>query len=953
MNLPDQIQFQGSAESKGFNPITPASPTRALEADAARLSQSWEQAAGKTLAQEQRLINFNDQQIKYNVEALSGFSQTLSKRLTEWQDAKNESLMEAGLMEAYADGLPKETEDKFNAEEAALTQADTQTRIISADYQAQGGDQFVAEKFRNLSGWKKYGYARGLAELAGVNYPTFYAQQAASASVVINDQKVTLATATDPAERAAIEAQIRGKYLRQFGGLNPALLNKYMFPQMKAHEAKAAIEWSEQRSAILKEERKAEAQDALWAGIQSGRGGDAFVQFTQQFQGDFGGLGNTRKMGAELLTQMIKDRKIGQPEVDAILNHKFVAKDGNLVTLGEYWGRDFAGVKDALYTASRTDLQQQLQRQEDQASEFKLEFDRATAERRAQGKDWSEAELKALSDDYASKGLGEAPDWLKNAMTKEDRSNRDDKERLLALRQSRGYLTEEDLRNITPTLYSEMVGYVKADKPLAEAPESLTTEANTKIATLAGERLNETDGTKEKSSAYQNARYNAQRAYSKYFAEAVREGRTQQEAHEKAMQRIEANFKVGTYTVKPTATADQTRQLNYAQASKAWSKNPSLVNTAVLPGTEQDLVLLEQYAKTGRGEIPYIYNQLAQGHRNLTAWDIAEAQLQAAGKGSLLRPQAQQYVDRQDPQIKRLLQWRPTAARSNRVAIGTGWKPMLDLIASKESLSYGEYDAMNSGGSNNGTVAFGSANSMDVFGRGLSTMTIGEVMNLQAQGKLHAAGRYQIIGKTLKDVMRTSPQGLTANSPFNAATQDSLAIALARRRIAAGNSLTGLRNEWVGLQKVSDTTLQNAINNINVQSPYNEPENLLPRLVYRIGNRGYGSTGPHLDVKPVSPGTLQANQSLPAISMKELDPYMLVGKGKKALSQGTTTTDNDSRHRSRGSFGHDFAAPDGTPVYLTNGARVVGSFKGDGGTDHTIIELPDGRRYQLLHGVNA
>ena len=92
MKQPDQIQFQGSAESKGFNPITPASPTQALDADAARLSQSWESAAGKTLAQEQRLINFNDQQTKYNVEALSGFSQTLSKQLTEWQDAKNESL---------------------------------------------------------------------------------------------------------------------------------------------------------------------------------------------------------------------------------------------------------------------------------------------------------------------------------------------------------------------------------------------------------------------------------------------------------------------------------------------------------------------------------------------------------------------------------------------------------------------------------------------------------------------------------------------------------------------------------------------------------------------------------------------------------------------------------------------------------------------------------------------
>jgi len=87
--------------------------------------------------------------------------------------------------------------------------------------------------------------------------------------------------------------------------------------------------------------------------------------------------------------------------------------------------------------------------------------------------------------------------------------------------------------------------------------------------------------------------------------------------------------------------------------------------------------------------------------------------------------------------------------------------------------------------------------------------------------------------------------------------------------------------------------------------------------------------------------------------MRELDPFIAVGSPRTPLSQGTTTTDNDAAHRNRGSFGHDFAAPDGTPVYLTNGARVVGTFKGDGGTDHTIVELPDGRRYQLLHGTNA
>ena len=165
--------------------------------------------------------------------------------------------------------------------------------------------------------------------------------------------------------------------------------------------------------------------------------------------------------------------------------------------------------------------------------------------------------------------------------------------------------------------------------------------------------------------------------------------------------------------------------------------------------------------------------------------------------------------------------------------------------------------------------------------------------------------------------------------------------------------MVGLRNEWVGLRNVSDTALQKAIAAFNNPSPFNQPDNLLPRLVYRIGNRGYGSTGPHLDVKPVQPGTFQTDASLPPLSATELDRYVVVGSKQKPLSQGTVTTDNDKTHRSRNSFGHDFAAPDGTPVFLKNGAQVVGTYKGDGGTDHTIIQLPDGRRYQFLHGLNT
>lgn len=953
MALPEQLQFRGSAESKGFAPIQQASPTAAIQESVNALNNSLDRNAALGSQNIEREYQAKVRSIDGTIRALSSFSNTLGDIWEQKQKEQNAADEEEGLMLAFTEGIPQEEMDAFNKQEALLNQADSATRTIAGQIEQEGGSPFVANKFRELSGWKAYGYAKGLAMKGGTNYPLFYAQEAQNTSVVINGQEITLDTARNPAERAAVESQIRRKYLRQYLGINPALLNKYLFPQMMEHENRQAIEWGERIAAIHKEERRAEAQDALFAAINSGQGGQAVIDFVNQRAGDFGGVGNARKIAAEMLREGVKNRVFDQSEIDAILNHEFTARDGSKVRLGDYWGRDFGDLPDLLYEASRVNLQRELQQQDDAKKEFQLLFEQQTAQRG--GQPWTEAELAQMAKNWEAQGLGPAPDFLKDYQSKEDRDANDDKDRLMQIRQSRGYLTEEDLRGVSPETYQQFIGYVRADEDLAKPSEEMAREAKGEIESRVSARLMETDGQKEKTPDWHRTRSDAIEGFARYYRENIRNGMTPQQAHDAAMVRVQKNLDAGSYGKPLTASTDQQASANLSRARQALAANPNLVNTGVIPGTEAALQQAKRYAETGRGEIPLIYKQLAMSHRGLTGWDIANAQLQAAGMGGLIKPRIEQAVDQMDPTLRPLLTWRPTAARANRVALVTGWKPMLDLIASEESAAYGHYDAMNEGGSHGGTVAYRSANSVNVFGRGLSSMTIGEVRRLQSQGKVHAAGRYQIIGSTLNELMTKykSQHGFDDNTPYNAATQDALAVILAQGRLRQRNQLTALRSEWVGLRKVPDGVLQNAIRNINVQSPFNQPQNLLPRLVYRVGSRGYGSTGPHLDVKPVTPGTTQTSSRLPAMTATELDQYVVVGSQQRPLSQGTTTTDNDRAHRNRGSFGHDFAALDGTPVYLKNGAQVVGSFKGDGGTDHLIIQLPDGRRYQLLHGLKA
>ena len=105
----------------------------------------------------------------------------------------------------------------------------------------------------------------------------------------------------------------------------------------------------------------------------------------------------------------------------------------------------------------------------------------------------------------------------------------------------------------------------------------------------------------------------------------------------------------------------------------------------------------------------------------------------------------------------------------------------------------------------------------------------GEVLSLQAQDKVHAAGRYQFTNHmgTLEETMLWA--GLTPDDPFNAENQDKLFKARYLWRMRRDASLSNLRLEWVGLNNIPSPELQDAVDQVG--DPYNQPQNLLPGLL--------------------------------------------------------------------------------------------------------------------------
>lgn len=154
------------------------------------------------------------------------------------------------------------------------------------------------------------------------------------------------------------------------------------------------------------------------------------------------------------------------------------------------------------------------------------------------------------------------------------------------------------------------------------------------------------------------------------------------------------------------------------------------------------------------------------------------------------------------------------AMRSGGASSG-GATPLSRLIGSHESYG-GNYGAFNRGGSNSGHTAHGSG-----VDPGLTSMTIAEIQRRQlAPGvprnqQLHAVGKYQIIGKTLQNLMKGNygPTGITPADRFTPAVQEKLFAALARGRIVRGDveaTMRGLQQEWIGLQYADKAKLRQA-----------------------------------------------------------------------------------------------------------------------------------------------
>ncbi len=949
----EQRAYQsGLVQQAGFQPKKRAKFDKQRDAFAAQAQRNQRQQA-QTIRDNTAVNIANANQSGKDLESLAAFSSSLTEQLIENKKKKNDEEMQRGMMMAYTEGVSQEQQDAFDAEEQEINNLNESTIKAANKIEQKTGNVFLGEKVRGMSGWAAYGYAMGKAQQGGAEYAVFQAQAAANTSVVVTNeagvqQEITLETAKTPAEFAAVQSQIRSEFLKQYSGMNPALLNKYLFPSMREQEGKALLTFSKERGEAIKSDRITAANDTLYAGVvDPANAGEAVTTYIKNTAADAGGVGNARKKAAEVIKVGIKNGTIDSTALDNILEARITAFDGSTQTIGKYW-REFGSLKDELANEQVRDFESEQNTKKMNAQKYAQNITREWRDNEERGEYLTEDQKDLLIKESMDQ-FGYVDSSLQNLRTKQDVGDENIEELLQNKMRNGQPITFADLRNASPELFRQYVGQIKK----GGGPNALSTtnqkRAEAEIKSIVTAKTGETDGMTDKSPKWNRMNNRAQDYFQLRYQEAAQLATNPQEAYASAMKQTEAAIASGAFTEEYDAALSQEhgeKVVSGKRTIEQWALDKEvpfgrLASTQVIPGTEEDIKALINYQENGLNKIPPIYEQLSSGIRDMSAFDLARAQYKAATGKDMVPPAAEQITSEQSAEFQRLLKYRPTSARTRQAMVGSGDTRFLDLVASEESEAYGGYDAYNTGGANGGETAFGSGNSAEDkrFGKPISQLTVGEIKSLQAKGQLHAAGRYQFIRGTFAEV--ANELGLSNDTVFDPATQDRMAISRARWRVN-NFGLRSLNDEWIGLRKVPQAKIDAAYKSLD---PFNQPDVLTPgvrKLAYVAGNIGPTSTGQHTDVKGVD-GQRFAPDALDKYVEVDDPEYGTVPLSKVGI------TGNWESHTRRGSHGIDYGTYSGSKIYVKNGAEVVGSVPTEHG-DKVTIQLPTGKQFTFLHG---
>jgi hypothetical protein len=947
-----QQGYQSPIERQGFNPLQLTDQTDQLERNK-QVELSNIQAEGNAINETAKLQDLaNRLNLEESARAVQ-FSETLGKVVQAGVEMYAEAGIQRGMNKALDAGATFEEWQEYTESLNRAKLGDAAMQVAANDSLAKGEPFEVANLYKKLGHYEKIGFSRAMAKQAGDAYKPWLEDQLQSNNTLqirLSDGSAfTPAQAKgDPIKTAQAVRALNSEFYKQYGlvGVNNTLLNEHAFPSMR----KARSEVIGEARFQYAQEESFKARELADSELLVDNDGLAWVRrmaATVDARGNHLGM---RGAWTEFWKHLGNLDKAGELTLDRYNSIKAQVDPESNKTVGERWKTQFlafdkerAANARANFAADEADREMLAKQGEQQLENyFRDNPDEAT-----------EANVKGAQQEFFNK-YGRESSYLKNlestygmdARAKDELNDRFEKlaeQNLLTTEQvarapwdiqtkwmSAAKQQEAGRTSTFKTQLKAIENHVKTDPRVKVSPDGSTSGMATLVIGELQAKFN------RKVSEYVAAGMKPAAAANQAVAEVMSEFKTDPRYAMNNMGEF-SSFTLGS--AKTSAAINH--KLNTIRSSilgggkSSLNKKPGLIfNAAELTAME------DKYGEAGWSmplEAQYWGSKLG-----ISGLEVINRQREAAGMQPLITPASMEVANNaMSSQMQALLNRLPTYNRSVR--------------------------ALSSMGSFQPTMVpkgFGTVVQKAARANGIDPAILTGILEVESNWRddvIYGRTQSSAGARGIAQIMPEYHPGVNYNDPIasiNYAAKHLKGLIAAtngdvNRAIQAYNAGLG----GIGKSQENRDYLPKVLKSAakyGYGQAWRDPATMRPSVVYKIGSLGYGSTGPHLDVKRVARGTTATTGSV-EIKPNEVDSFVEVNvNGKwKPLSKGTTLTDTEARHRARGSYGVDYAAPAGTPVRLKNGAQVVDTFKGHEGTDHLIIELPDGRRFQFLHGTKV
>lgn len=947
-----QQGYQSPIERQGFNPLQLADQTQQLEYNK-QVEQSNIKAEGAALEETAKLQNLADRLNLEESSKLVQFSESLGKVVQAGVQMYAEAGIERGMNKALEYGATYEEWKDYTERLNTAKLGDAAMQTAANDALAKGEPFEVANLYKKLGHYEKIGFTRTMAKQAGDAYKPWIEEQLQSNNTLqIRLKDGTVFTPSeakgDPVRTAQAIRALNPEFYKQYGlmGVNTTLLNENAFPSMR--KARTELIGMAREEFAQNESFKArELADNLLLTDKDPLSWVRRMSATVDARGNHLGM---RGAWAEFWKHLGNLDKAGQLEEGLYSDIKNTVDPESGKTVGERWNTQFltfdkerAANARANFAADEADREMAAKQGEDQLEAyFRDNPDQAT-----------EANIKGAQLEYFNK-YGKESSYLKTLESSYgvDAQAQDELNDRLEKLAEQNLLTTEMVARSPWALQTKWMDTAKKQEA------GRTSTFKTHLNSIENHVKNQprvklgVDGSLSGMATLIVGELQAK--FNRKISEYVGGGMAPAKAADLAVSEVMAEFDTSSRYATDNLGRFSNFNLGDAKTSAAINGKLNKIRAAFVGGGKASLnkkpgLIFNAAELTamedGYGEAGWKMPLEAQywgSKLGISGLEVINRQRAAAGMRALITPASMEVASKaMSPQMQALLNRLPTYNRSVRA-----------------------YSSMGSFQPTIVPKGFGDTIQKAAKANGIDPAILTGILEVESNWRddiIYGRTKSSAGARGIAQIMPEYHPGVNYDDPIasiNYAAKHLKGLIAAtggdvNKAIQAYNAGLGGIGKSQENREYLPKVLKSAAK-YGYGQAWRNPATMRPSVVYKIGSLGYGSTGPHLDVKRVDRGTSKTTGAV-QIKPSEIDNFAEVNVNGKwlPLSKGTTITDTEARHRARGSYGMDYAAPAGTPVRLKNGAQVVEAFKGDEGTDHLIIELPDGRRFQFLHGTQV